>query len=147
MCDSAESNATGCLVGNSSMDEEAPEFEHAFLFLLLVASSTLIGRSCRRQLAAQTFTATAARFCAKGDLLPLPFHIDPKVKSVLQMLGQSGKLSGVEGKALDEVGTRCWQCAATKVLNHQWHCPQSESGGGADKLQMADPTGSPTRQY
>ena len=110
-----------------------------FLFLLLVASSTLIGRSCRRQLAAQTFIATAARFCAKGDLLPLPLRIDPEVKSVLQMLGQSGELSGVEGKALDEVGTRCWQCAAVKVFNHQWHCPQSESGGDADKLQMADP--------
>ena len=77
-----------------------------FLFLLLVAGSTLIGRSCRRQLAAQTFITTAARFCAKGDLLPLPLRIDPKVKSVLQMLGQSGELSGFEEKTLDEVGAR-----------------------------------------
>ena len=124
----------------------SPRWAGIFLFLLLVTGSTLIGRSCRRQLAAQTFIATAARFCAKGDLLPLPFRIEPEVKSVLQMLGQSGELSGVEGKALDEVGARCWQCAAVKVFNYQWHCPRFESGGDADELRMADPTGSPTGQ-
>ncbi len=86
----------------------SPHWAGSFLFSLLVTGSTLIGRSGRRQLAAQTFIATAARFCAKGDLLPLPLRIGPEVKSVLQMLGQSGELSGFEEKTLDEVGTRCW---------------------------------------
>ena len=115
-----------------------------FLFLLLVASPTLIGRSCRRQLSAQTFIATAAQACAKGDLLPLPLHVDNETENVLQVLEQSGGLSGLDEKILDEVGTRCWLYAAIAVLNHQWHCPQSESGRDAGKLRMAEPGSSPT---
>ena len=77
-----------------------------FFSLLGIVSPTLIGRPCRRQLAAQTFIATAARFCAKGELLPLPLRIDPEVNSVLHVLEQCGELRGLEGKTLDEVGTR-----------------------------------------
>ena len=107
--------------------------ENTLLLRWLFASLTLSDRPCSRQLAAQTFIATAARLRAKGDLLPFPLCLDVEVMGRLQMLEAKGTPGGTNERIRDEAGAGSWRCPAVEVPNHQWHCRRSRSRCGAEK--------------
>ena len=107
--------------------------ENTLLLWWLFASLSLRDRPCSRQLAAQTFIASAARLRAKGELPPFPLCLDAEVMGRLQMLEAKGTPSGTNERIRDETGAGSWQCRAVEVPNHRSHCRQPGSSCGAKK--------------
>ena len=107
--------------------------ENTLLWWWLFASLSLRDRPCSRQLAAQTFIATAARLRAKGELPPFPVCLDAEVIGRLQMLEAEGTPGDTKGRIRDEAGAGSWRRPAVEVPNHQWHCRRSGSSCSTEK--------------